>query len=374
MNKLSHSASNIFMDCPEKYRLHYQQRLRSKTQSAALFFGTAIDKAVGAMFINGDYKKVFEDTWMTQELNGKMIDLAGSTQIVYAESDYDEELIHDDAFQNLCNDYKLQDKLAVILSVNAIYDKKKEVGFEGLTLDEKSLLNEANWYCLLEKGKIMLECVKKHIMPNITEVLSLQEAIKLENSEKDAITGYVDIVCKWKDSPTPIIFDFKTATRQYDSDAVLKSPQLALYTHALSKKYNTNTAGFIVLHKTIKKNRTKICEKCSFDGSGTRHKTCSAELPTPGTKLKSIRCNGEWKETITPEATFQVLINEIPAQIQNLIVENMDVINESIKTGIFPRNLGSCIKNYGKCQFYNKCWLGSNEGLVKLDENTTNKK
>lgn len=361
MNKLSHSASNLYQDCPKKYELHYKKRLRSKTQSAALFFGTAIDKSVGAMFINDDYIKVFNDTWENQELNGKSIFLYNSTEIVYANSDWDEELLTKENWEYLGVDSQYIDN---------IYKLKEEKGFDGLELEHKWLLNKANWFCLKQKGLIMLECVKKHILPNISEVLSLQEKISLENSDKDAITGYIDLVCKWKNSDKPVIFDFKTATRQYENDAVTKSPQLALYTHALSKKYNTNTAGFIVLHKTIKKNRTKICGSCGFDGSGARHKTCPNEMPSISKSLmqKAFRCNGEWIETINPEATFQILIDEIPAQIQNLIVENMDTINESIKTGIFSRNLNSCIKPYGKCQYYNLCWKGKDNELIELGD------
>lgn len=359
MNKLSHSAANIWMDCNYKYKLHYKQRLRSKTQSAALFFGTAIDKAISSMLENNDYKETFQKTWLTQELNGKTIDLRMNESIVFANSDYDDELLTNDDLLDLepYNNSGFCSKE----EISNIYQRKEEKGFEELSFHDKIFLNFANWLCLKRKGLIMLECVKKHILPNVIEVLSLQEKISLENSDKDEITGYIDLVCKWKDLKSPVIFDFKTATRQYESDAVRKSAQLALYTHARSKKYNTNTAGFIVLHKTIKKNRIKICSLCKHDGTGARHKTCSNET-------QGKRCNGAWIETINPEATFQILIDEIPAQIQNLIVENLDVINESIKTGIFSRNLNSCVKPYGPCIYRKLCWEGKDEELIQLDE------
>lgn len=363
INKLSHSASNIYQDCAYKYKLHYKDRLRPKTQSAALFFGTAIDRAISAMLKNEDEVSKFLETWQVQEYNGKNIDLRMSENIVYANSDYDDELLTKEDLIDL-GPYNLS-SFSIKEEIENVYNRKEEKGFEKLTLHDKMYLNYANWLCLKRKGLLMLECVKKNILPNIIETLSLQEKVSLENSEKDEIVGYIDLVARWKNQPTPVIFDFKTATRQYENDAVTKSQQLALYTHALSKKYKTNTGGFIVLHKTIKKNRVKTCSICNFDGSGSRHKTCSNEIIAGE---KKTRCNGDWTETITPEATFQILINEIPIKTQNLIVQNMDDINESIKTGLFSRNLSSCIRPFGKCSFYNLCWEGKDESLIKLAE------
>ena len=148
----------------------------------------------------------------------------------------------------------------------------------------------------------------------------------------------------------------------YDDDAVLISPQLTLYTHVLSDTYKTRRAGFVVLHKQIKKNKKKICSKCGYDGSGERHTTCPNEV-------EGKRCKGEWSITVDPEVTYQVLINEIPERMEELVIENMEMINECITRGIFTRNLTNCKTRYGSdCEYVGLCREGKKDGLVCMKE------
>ncbi len=101
----------------------------------------------------------------------------------------------------------------------------------------------------------MLEEFKNNILPNITEVLATQVKVELTNEDGDSIIGFADAVVKWKDYPHPIIVDIKTSSIDYEHDSVLTSPQLTLYVHDLSAKFdNTRSAGYIVLHKKIKEN------------------------------------------------------------------------------------------------------------------------
>ena len=96
------------------------------------------------------------------------------------------------------------------------------------------------------------------------------------------------------------------------------------------------------------------------DGTGQRHKTCD-------NVIDGKRCNAEWIETINPKAWIQIIINEIPKMTEDLVLENIDQINESIKSGIFIRNLQSCIMPWGKCNFYEKCYKGKDTDLVKAE-------
>ncbi len=174
------------------------------------------------------------------------------------------------------------------------------------------------------------------------------------------------MVAKWKGLSKPIVFDWKTASKEYDQDAVLFSPQLTTYVHSLSDQYeNTRQAGFLVLNKRLNKKKIKTCKKCAFDGTGMRHATCSNET-------EGIRCHGEWSEKLIFSANTQVLINDIPEQTENIVLENYENINKMIKNGIFSRNFTSCKKQYGTmtvvCPYWDLCYHGKKTGLIEIEK------
>jgi hypothetical protein len=185
--------------------------------------------------------------------------------------------------------------------------------------------------------------------------------VELVNELGDSVVGYVDIVAKLKGHDEPVILDLKTSTRMYEEDSVLTSPQLSLYVWGLHDKYKTSKAGYVVLLKSISKNKLKLCKSCGNDGSSGSHKTCNATGPD------GKRCHGEFNITINPKASVQIIIDSIPERVQNMVVENFNEVNHAIKSGTFTKNLQSCIKPYGKCAFYNICWKGTEEGLVKSE-------
>jgi len=353
MNKLSHSSVNMFSDCSYKWKLHYQDKLRGNTASAALLFGSAIDKAVENLVIHKDLNKaksLFHNLWTDQEINGVKTNLQNNPDIVYANNDLDEELLPESL-----NEFES----AFRTTLSNVKERKNQVGFDNLSVEEKIVYNSANWEIAKVRGELMLDVVSDSILPKITNVLSTQEKIDLVNADGDSVVGYVDMVASWEGEDVPIVFDFKTSTRAYEEDSVKTSPQLALYVHALSDKYKTRKAGFIVLSKQIQKNRKKVCSKCGNDGSGGRHKTCAAEVD-------GKRCNGEWKETINPKAKLDVIIDTIPNRLEDIVLENMDATNKMIKNGIFTRNLNACVKPYGRCVYYEKCHKDTENGLIKV--------
>ena len=360
-NKLSHSASNQFMDCPTKWKYHYIDRLRSKTHHAALAFGSAVDSAVTTVLKGGEKKPedIFAYFWRFQDINGKQTYLPTSTQIVYANSDYDEELLLPEDIDKLREEFKLEDPLA---EVQKVYSEKDYLGFDGLPEDRKKILNYANWLSLYRKGLLMVQAVREEVMPKIKKVHGSQVYCKLENDVGDLIVGYADMVAEWEGYDEPIIFDFKTSAKDYAVDSVLTSPQLTLYVHSLSSEYkNTRRAGYIVLNKNVRKNRTKICKKCDYVNEGTNHKSCN-------NTVDGVRCNGEWNSKLDPRIHVQVVIDLIPEKTEQIVLENFDYINASIKNGVYHRNFSSCVKPYGKCTFYNLCYKDSMDGLVKLEE------
>lgn len=366
-NRLSHSSVSKFQFCGHAWDLHYNKRIRAKIQKSSLLFGSAVDAGLQAMLKPEDKspEDKFNELWNFAEVNGVRTYIPTCVDVVYSDSDADIDLLDKEDVSKLSELYtnEWEEELSRII------ERKKSVGFKGLKYDDKRLLNHYNWLCLRHKGLLMLKAYKTKVMPKITEVLGVQVYVKLENDQNDSVIGYADLVCRFQGHKEPIIFDNKTSSIDYDEDKVLTSPQLTLYVDALSDQYeNTKKAGFIVLHKRIIKNRVKICSQCGYDGTGARHKTCNNFTIVDGDSQKEARCNGEWEETINPECKVQIIIDEIPEQTTALVMENIDNINQAIKNEVYVRNLNSCVSAWGKCEFYNRCYKGSDEGLVDLNK------
>lgn len=360
-NKLSHSAATRYQTCPKSFELHYRRKLRPKIQSSALLFGSALDAGITSL-LKGEEKQSAEDVftffWRFQDVNGTRQYLTTYTNIVYANSDMDVDLLQKEDYEKIkeiCSVESVDKELEEVLK------EKEYFGFKGLREERKKFLNVCNWFCLYRKGLIMIKTFKEKVLPNIIEVLGTQVYVKLDNGAGDTIVGFADMVVRWKDIKEPVILDLKTSSKEYDEElSVITSPQLTLYVHALSDQFeNTRKAGYIVLNKHIRKNKEKKCSKCGNDGTGGRHKTCNATNPENGE-----RCNGEWIETFNPEAKVQLLIEDIPEQTEEIVLENMDHINEAINNGQFHRNLGNCQMAWGPCTFFNLCYYGKDDELI----------
>lgn len=354
-NRLSHSSLTKYSDCAKAYDFHYNHRLRSKTMSAALLFGTTFDKAVEVLVKNLDDEgdlafdkaiDVFNELWEKQEINGVVTELSNNPNITYTKTDLDLDLF----------DKEITEEIDRALS------EKEKVGFDNLSVEDKITINKVSWYIAKFRGELMLKAVNDEVLPKLTKIHSTQEKIDLNNDSGDSVIGYADLVADYEDYHCPIVFDFKTSTRPYEADSVRSSPQLALYVHALEEKYKTRKAGFIVLSKQIQKNRTKICSICKHDGTGQRHKTCNVETVDGG------RCDGDWIETINPKAKVEVIIDDIPEQLESIVLENFDNSVKLINTGIYMRNLSACVKNYGPCVYYNLCHKNKMDGLVVVEK------
>ena len=315
MNRLSHSAVEIFKECPKKYSLHYKDKLRSVTTGSALLFGSAIDKAMELgmqQFPNCDKKAMlrkFYDCWTASELNGQKLDLTDTDLVKYSKGDYE--------------------------------------------------LDENPWLSLQMKGELMIKAFFNDVLPNIEEVLGTQIEIALQNENGDTVVGFADAVVKWKGYDKPIIMDVKTSGRPYPKNKVLISPQLTLYKHALSEKYNTDIAGYIVFVKTINKNPLKICNKCAHDGSATRHEKCNNEI-------SGKRCNGELTITYHPKVNVQVLIDQIDEKFEDELLNSYDQVNIEMQKENYNENWDSCYNIYGKCQYFEYCRTGDTTGLVNV--------
>lgn len=378
-NKLSHSAISQYQQCPKKYYYHYKEKYRSKETSAALLWGSAIDTALNFILLDINKQRVdylgqeyiihFTNAWRKGVINKVEVDLVSNPDIVYAASDFDAELISDadlnmmmaklgigGEFQGIGVVRSNED---VVELVSSIKKQKEAKGWENLEIKERQFYNHMHWLSMHAKGVILIKQYIEQIVPKIKKVLSGQKQITLKTEDGDEITGFIDAVLQWEDNRI-IVFDHKTAAREYEWDAVLKSSQLALYVYAVEEEYNTKTAGYIVLRKNIDKNRIKKCKECGHDGSKSRAKTCDNEVD-------GKRCGGQWAEKIKPKGRIDVLINDIPERIKDIVLENFQDINAQIKTGIFPRNLNSCESPF-RCPFIDICHKNDTSKLLKLDD------
>lgn len=364
-NRLSHSAVQTYSQCGRKYFYHYNLGLRSKVVSGALVFGSALDKALDHLLNTRNLeesKEVFKKHWNVQDINGKTTILPYATNVVYAQKDYDGDLIteaHIEKFEELKKKFNIETDQTFKQAVTFYRELKKEKGFQSFTDNQKIVYNFGHWCCMLEKGLIMLDSYNKLVLPRIKEVITSQKKIEITNTEGDSVIGYIDLIVEWEDGKRYVL-DNKTSSSEYDDDSAMRSQQLILYYHAVKEEYKIDGVGFIVLSKQLLKNKKKTCSKCGHDGTGGRHKTCANEA-------EGKRCNGEWNETIDPECKIDAILNSVSEQAEDLVLETFDSANEAIKKQVYSPNLAACAA-FGKeylCQFYNLCWNGKDDDLIK---------
>lgn len=351
-NKLSYSQVSRYTMCGESYRLYYIERIRPKVTTGALLFGSALDQGINILLEGKDSaEETFVKGFTEAKVLGEIQYIPTSTSVVYSNSDFDADLLTKDDEKELA--------ALCVAPWRDRYDvlkvKKSKTGFDSFTEEEKKFYNYANWLSLLRKGLLMLRDYKAKVIPKLGKVHAIQKEIALSNGS-DSVTGWIDFIADYEGKK--VIFDNKTSSLVYEEDAVLTSPQLSLYTHS---EGSTKYAGYIVLNKIVKKNRVKICSVCGHDGSGRQHKTCNAVV-------EGVRCGGEWTETLSPEINIQILVDEIPARTEEIVIENMDKANDGIKAKQFTRNFNMCDNWYGGACVYKKhCFKCSMDGLVKVE-------
>lgn len=335
------------------YDFHYNHRLVSRYKGSSLYFGSALDAGINELLLGKSLKEaksIFIDNWTVGKDNDfSEIQLKENEDIVYSASDFDRDLLSES--DEVDEEY-----------FDQIKEKKSQVGWPNLESEERKYFNRVNWICLLKKGLIMIEAYKDQLLPKFKKVLAIQKQVELKNDDGDSIIGYVDLIAELHDGRIAVI-DNKSAAREYDEDSVTKSPQLSLYKTILNEtgEFNVTCAGFAILLKNLDKTIKKTCNSCDFVAEkGSTHKTCYAEI---GKK----RCGGEWTREVEFEGKSQFVLDEISDAVENMVLENINVINTSIKNDIYPRNFNNCKTKYGTlCPYYQKCWHGNDEELIQL--------
>jgi hypothetical protein len=347
------------MTCPRSFKYHYVDKLLPLTHSGALYFGSAIDKALNELLVptgESTPEAIFLEEFSK---DNKMLDL----HVVYANSDFDGDLLSEEDLVQIksfmsSSGLRVQDPIA---AYKMLALRKSNAGLECLSEAERMLYNMTNWLCLKQKGAIILRDYAKTIIPTLKQVIKVQIEINHPIDNEVTINGFIDFIAETQDGKV-VLFDNKTSGSLYEKDSVRNSPQLALYKEAIKKtnpELNITHAGFIVMSKRIKKNTVKKCATCGNISEG-RHKTCNA------TKEDGSRCGGEWLESLSPEASFQIIIDEIPQSYKDIVIENYNEVHAGIVKQVFPRNLSKCDDTYGGMCVYKKyCLKGDTNGLKK---------
>ena len=351
----------------ENIEFSYIHKLRERTKSGALFFGTAFDQAIEAVLKDRsvDEYEIFDKVFTSQEHNKKMVHIPDSLLVVYSNADLDQELLTPEDWRFLAAKAPelIPDEAGdsgYLLAQCISYKRQKK--YRPFTEGENKFLNLASWLSLRRKGHLMLKAHREEVLPMITEVIGAQVKIQLENQEGDSLLGYADLVCKLEGYRDPVIIDYKTTTAAYEADSARTSVQLGIYGHAL----NINTVGYFVFKKQIIKNRIKICSTCGYDGSKSKAKTCNNEVRGGGeVNPRMVRCSGQWTETFTPKVDIQIIVDQIEQPIQDATLDNIEEVNKAIRAGFFPTNLENCIQPWGRCPYFSLCHEGQDDGSLE---------
>jgi hypothetical protein len=345
---LSHSSCSTYKDCPEKYYLSRVDKIKPIQQGASLSFGGAIDNAV--QFILESFQtlgklnfklsdEVFNsviDTFLTDNNKG-WNRILGNTNIKYSAKDYDGSVITEEDL-SLINEWADELKVTQDEAVSAFKQKK----YKGITRQQELMYDRLNWLSLRNKGVLMLQAFMRDILPNVEEVVCIQEKIEGEISDNVGVVGYLDFVLRYKGYEKPVVFDLKTSAMMYEDDDAKLSDQLMLYLLAVGEKYQTNLVGYIVLLKQM--DSDSVCSKCSSI-KNSLHKTCNVNK-------NGVRCNGSW--TTVKKGKTQLLVEEISPTTLESFQEGFSNMAYTIEHGRRYKNLDNC-KKYGACDFYAIC-------------------
>lgn len=351
-NKLSHSAVTKFLTCSEMWRLHYSERIRPTFVPSSLIFGVCLDEAINCLLLNPEVDAMaeFMKRWEKTEINKVEVELPMSTQIRYTQTDLDKDLLTDGDIAKLSmamTQLSLDQKYG--LSDLELLDKcvslKKQSIFRHFPKAENQFLNYASWLSCIRKAELILNAYKEQILPRIKRVITVQKRIELVNDEGDSVTGLIDFIAEWEDGKT-YIFDNKSASKLYATNAVQVSPQLGVY----SISEDIPDCGYIVYLKKIDKNQQKFCKHCKFNGTGSKHKTCSSKLSD------GKRCDGPWLVYNEPKAIIQVLLGRPSDEIKDAVLADFNRVNLDIKEEKFERNYNACNSQFGQpCIYRNLC-------------------
>jgi hypothetical protein len=303
--------------CPKYYEYYDVEGDRPPANSSPLIIGTVVDEVVMAKLTGNDLLD-FRDV-LAPYKKGRTVFKEDDMDLDFVDTTQAKELAKACGWKGKDINKALKD---FIKNQTELSDNQYEV------------LALAAWQSIEVKIDAMLTAFDKWIRPKIKRVISVQEHL-----DDGKTHGYLDFVAETTDGKT-VLFDLKTAKTAYDKQAVLYSPQLSLYASMRGADY----AGYIVLVKSLSKNKEKWCEECNFKETGGNRKKC----PTHKTELKF---------TVNPTSYAQYLVDPVSDYNKELTTTAMYETIKCIDNGVFPRNLNTCKWVFGEpCPYLEKCW------------------
>jgi hypothetical protein len=347
----------------------YNEGYKANTEGSSLYFGTAVDTAVGAMLTgNPDWLQVFYDKWEFQALNGNPIRIFDNARVTYSHKDFDADVLEDKDFAKLSawakelGFFGITDSPtnAQLVDLYKVASKAKASPYIKLTDEQYKYFNRCSWLSMKRKGKLLLTAFKDQFVPKIKKVHALQKRSKIEDPNSgDSIVGYIDMILEIDGYDKPIIFDLKTAGMYYDQATIDLSPQLTLYSAMEARNYNTDLVGYVVLCKNINKDELSTCSVCGSKKTSS-HRTCNAN------KTDGTRCNGAWLESRVCNPRIQVMVEQKSQTQINDLLEDISNLILAMKNRIVYKNTKKCTDWYGAvCPYYNLCHKGDASGLTK---------
>ena len=365
--RLSFSQISKYGQCPRSYKLYYVDKLRERSATAFLAFGSAMDEALNSLLrdyqksktITVDYKAAFDECWQTVEVNKRKHQLMDCILVGYAKTDFVEDLLTSDdrrfAKAKLV-EYGVEEMESYTILKNQLEEERSRRATVHFPENRHKALNLLNWLSMRRKAHLMLDAYVRDIIPKIESVTAVQKQVELKSDCGSSLIGYVDAIVRFKGDERDSVMDNKTSSSPYSEDQVKTSQQLSLYTYALG----LNRAAYAVMNKNIRMNREKVCSACGFESTGA-HKTCN-------NTVEGKRCNATWNETVKPEAVTQLIVDGIEEQTQHVVIDNIAEVNDAIAANVFPKNLSACKNIYGNpCPYISACWKNQTDYLEKVE-------
>lgn len=360
---LSVSGYNLYTECGEKYRLQNIEKLRPIVNMSWFIYGNAFDEGANTILLGRpDLAKVNAQ---------KVLARIFKEPTEFIKKDYDGELLNEVTKANLLERAKADGYPGE--SIDALVERCFDKGYKNLSDRQREALTQACYESLREKLFLMLDAFERQIMPMIISVEGVQTKIAWTDDKGHAYRGVLDLPADIV-GYGPLVADNKTSSnpaQDYPENSVRESMQLAVYAKVTGK----SKGAYFVFDKQIRKNRVKVCQKCSNEAVTTA-KTCNVNTTeVVEGKVKKVRCDGEWTETIKPECIVTIRIDDISDEQKNLCQSALTSVADAIAANVYPKNLKSCVKTFGfgerayevKCPYYNKCRFNSDEGLKKSE-------
>lgn len=279
--RISNSASDLYNTCSLKYKFKYIDKLKGPQTNTPLLFGVAIDGALNYILESLRDGKVWDKEVAVKIFLDLMDAWDGSNRLEFFKSEAPPELVD-------------------IIDHN---NKEHQV---------------AVWKNLCERGLKCLDAWIEEILPNIDQVVSVQDKGELLNEEGDQFVFVVDFVAKLKDGRT-VLLDNKTSSKRYPKNSVLKSQQLSLY---LENFPDLKYAGYCVMIKDPSKER-------------------------------NIRT--------------QLIVDEVPEETKQASFDKIESTLLNIKKEIFEPNNKACYAFGKRCEYWDYCKNNDDSGLISTE-------